>query len=34
MHDLAEATRVTLCIEGTLVLAILALVVVLAERLA
>jgi hypothetical protein len=34
MHNLAEATRVALCIEGTLVLAILALVVVLAERLA
>jgi len=34
MHDLAEATRVALCIEGTLVLAILALVAVLAERLA
>jgi len=34
MHDLAEATRVALCIEGTLVLAILALVVVLVEQLA
>jgi len=34
MHDLAEATRVALCIEGTLVLAMLALVVVLVEGLA
>lgn len=34
MHDLADATKVALCIEGTVVLAVLALAVALIERLA